>query len=283
MKISLALSYTSFLHYITAPEDIKMIFHYNNSFIYYTVQGSGPALLLLHGFMESSTMWNKIASTFYETRTVITLDFPGHGNSAIVAAEHTMELFAEITNALLDHLQIETCTAVGHSMGGYVVMAMAELFPKKIEKLVLLNSTPTEDSQDRKLNRERALELVPKVKDAFVSMAISNLFSKTAHEKFQSEIEHLKAEALRMIPKGITAAIKGMKNRKDRTSVLIDFSKPKYIICGTEDPILPLQDCKTISKNTNSKLFEVEGGHMSCIEEADSIVKIVHFIENNCS
>lgn len=267
---------------LTAPEDIKMIFHYNNSLINYNVQGSGPTLLLLHGFLESSTMWERIATTFHKTRTVITLDFPGHGKSDTIAAEHTMELFAEITNALLEHLKIKNCTIMGHSMGGYVAMAMVDLFPQKVEKLILLNSTPAEDSQERKLNRERALKLIPNAKDAFVGMAIVNLFSETARTKFKTEIEQLKTEALRMTTKGITATIKGMKNRKDRTAILNSFSKPKFMLCGTQDPILPLQACKTTSKDTNSKLFEVEGGHMSHLESYNEIIKIVHFIENNC-
>ncbi len=259
-----------------------MIFHHNNAVIYYNVQGSGPAILLLHGFLESSTMWSQIAPEFYDRRTIITLDFPGHGKSSVVSEEHTMELFAEITRALLLHLDIKKYTVVGHSMGGYVAMAMAELFPEQIEKLVLLNSTPAEDAPERKLNRERALQLVPKAKDAFVSMAISNLFAENARILFQSEIEHLKTEALKIPVQGIIAAIKGMKNRKDRTATLKDFQKPKFMICGIEDPILPLQECRIITEHSNTRLFELKGGHMSHIENLDETVKIVHFIEFNC-
>lgn len=246
------------------------------------MQGSGPALLLLHGFLESSTMWTEIAAAFQKTHTVITLDFPGHGKSDVIASGHTMEVFAEITNALLEHLKIAHCTVLGHSMGGYVAMALVELFPQKVEKLILLNSTPAEDSPERKLNRERALQLVPKTRSAFVSMAITNLFSENARVEFQNEIEQLKAEALQMTTQGITAAIKGMKDRKDRTAVLKTFSKPKYILCATQDPILPLQECIIIAKATNSELFKLDGGHMSSIEQTASIVKIMHFIEKKC-
>lgn len=272
------------VHFCTTKdlEDIKMIFQYNNSAIYYTKQGGGPVLLLLHGFLESSTMWKEIAPTFLDTRTIITLDFPGHGKSNSVAEEHTMELFAEIVNALLNHLNIKKCSVVGHSMGGYVAMALVELFPAKIEKLVLLNSTPAEDSKERKLNRERALQLIPKAKDTFIGMAISNLFAETAREKFQIEIEDLKTEALEMTTEGITAAIKGMKNRKDRSAVLKSFPKPKFMICGIADPILPIQECKIITEDSGARLFELQVGHMSHIEDTTSIIEIVHFIENNC-
>ena len=188
----------------------------------------------------------------------------------------------ETVNALLAHLTITTCTLIGHSMGGYVAMAMVELFPQKIEKLVLLNSTPAEDAPERKENRARALELVPKVKDAFVTMAIGNLFAENSRQKLTKEIARLKDEALQMTPEAITAAIKGMKNRKDRTQILKNFTKPKFMICAAQDPIIPISECKIIAKTTNSKLFEVDGGHMSHLEKLNSITKILHFIENIC-
>ncbi|RDK88216.1 alpha/beta fold hydrolase [Marinirhabdus gelatinilytica] len=259
-----------------------MIFHYNNSSIYYTAQGSGPTIVLLHGFLESSTMWEQIVPTLVSKRKIITIDFPGHGASDAIAEEHTMELFAEVVFTLLDHLQISTVTLIGHSMGGYVAMAMAEAHPERIEKLVLLNSTPAADSEERKLNRARALKLVPKAKEAFVSMAITNLFTEVSRQKLQPEIESLKTEALQMTAQGITAAIAGMKNRKDRTEVLKSFTSPKFMICGTEDPILTFQECKSIANTSDCRLFELESGHMSHLEKFQEIVKILHFVENIC-
>lgn len=228
-------------------------------------------------------MWSKIAPKFYKTHKVITLDFPGHGKSEILSDAHTMELFAEMVISLLDHLRIEKTTLIGHSMGGYVAMAILELCPQKIEKLVLLNATPAEDSQERKENRERALQLVPKVKDAFITMAIGNLFTETHKKKFASKIETLKKEALSMTTEAIVKTIKGMKDRKDHIRTLKDFSKPKFMICGIADPILPIQECKKIAESTNSKLFELEGGHMSHLENFNILVKILHFIEKNGS
>jgi pimeloyl-ACP methyl ester carboxylesterase len=263
-------------------EDRKMIFHYHTSPIYYTLSGKGPALVLLHGFLESSTMWEMIVPEFETDHTVLTLDLPGHGKSASISETHTMECMADVLLSLLTHLNISEAIFVGHSMGGYVLMALAEVAPSKISKLVLLNSTPSEDTPERKANRERALLLVPKAKDAFVSMAISNLFSEKNRIAFASTIERSKKEALTFPLEGILAAIKGMKDREDRTHILATFSNEKHMIAALEDPILPFSDCISISEETNTPLHSVAGGHMSHVENFVKIVKIVRLIVNNC-
>ncbi|HBR53652.1 MAG TPA: alpha/beta hydrolase [Flavobacteriaceae bacterium] len=259
-----------------------MIFSYHHTPIYYNSQGNGPVLMLLHGFLESSTMWDSLLPEITKTYRVITFDFPGHGKTPSISKVHGMELFAEITSALLAQLGIAEATIIGHSMGGYVAMAMAEKYPGQIKKLILLNSTPAPDSQARIENRERALALVPKAKDAFVGMAITNLFNEASRIKFEKEISALKAEALTFPLEGITAAIAGMKDRKDRTMVLKSFSKPKYMICGVHDPILPIDDCKKIAEQTKTEFFSVNGSHMNHIENTTEIVKILHLIENKC-
>ena len=259
-----------------------MIFHYRTTPIYYTLKGNGPAMVFLHGFLEHSGMWDAILPEFKANHTLLTVDFPGHGQSGNVAAVHNMELMAEVVQALLDHLDIPKATFVGHSMGGYVVMALAELAPKKISKLVLLNSTPAEDSPARKQNRERALQLVPRAKDAFVGMAINNLFSEKARMTYAVEIEKLKQQALQFPLEGILAAIEGMKDRKDRVGVLSSFTGDKHMICGTDDPILSYTTCKKIARQTETTFHEVSGGHMSHLENTVKIVKILLLIENNC-
>ncbi len=156
-----------------------MIFYYHTTPIYYQKQGNGPAIVLLHGFLESSTMWNNIAPILSKKNTVITIDFPGFGKSDTVADTHSMELLATITSEILNIEKVENAVLIGHSMGGYVSLAFAALFPKKTQKLILLNSSPDQDSIERKENRNRALAIIDKNKDAFVNMAINNLFTNT--------------------------------------------------------------------------------------------------------
>ncbi len=257
---------------------IAMIYNYKNIPIYYKTVGKGSAIVLLHGFLESSNMWESLIPHLAKNNLIITIDFPGHGKSGVISEIHTMELMAEVVDRTLQHLQISSAAFVGHSMGGYVALAFAELFPEKVEKIILLNSTPAADSDDRKENRDRALKIIDQNPQAYISMAIRNLFAESSFEKFTSEIKSLIMEAHSFPTEGIKAAIKGMRERKDRTKVLKDFNKGKYMIIAKEDPILPISDAKKLGEFCGVSVKIIEGGHMSMIENHDFIVKYLRFI-----
>ncbi|MEM0517882.1 alpha/beta fold hydrolase [Aequorivita flava] len=250
-----------------------MTFNFKNTRIHYEVFGEGPAVVLLHGFLESSTTWKPLISQLSEHNTVITLDFPGHGNSGVLAQSFTMEIMATVIAQLLLRLNISTATFIGHSMGGYIALAYAELFSENIEKLVLLNSSPAADSEARKNNRNRALKVIDKSPKAYISMAISNLIAETSREKYSAEINQLKAEAYTFPVEGIKAAIKGMRDRKDRTEVLKNFGKEKHVLLAADDPILPVLEVKELAENCNATVKVIAGGHMSLIENKDSVAK----------
>src|SRR5690606_26877961 len=207
-----------------------MTFNFNNIPVYYETFGNGPAIVLLHGFLESSTMWKPLIPELSKNHFTITIDFPGHGKSGVISEIHSMELMTEVVNEMLKYLHVPAATFIGHSMGGYVSLAYAELFPEKVEKLVLLNSTPAADSEERKENRDRALKIIDQNAKAYIGMAIGNLFAETSREKFTAEIDALKKEAYSFPMEGIKAAIKGMRDRKDRTEVLRQFNKEKFMV-----------------------------------------------------
>lgn len=251
-----------------------MILDYNHTQIYYTIQGQGPALVLLHGLLESSTMWNRFIPEIAEGKTIISIDLPGHGKSGCLSDVHSMELMAEVLQSILEKHDINSISIIGHSMGGYVALAFTELYNHKVDKLVLLNSTSAGDSDERKHNRDRAIKVIAQNPDAFISMAICNLFGESAQDQYAMEIQKLKKEAATFPIEGIIATIRGMKNRKDRSFVLKDFRNEKIMICGKEDPIIPYEVSKNLALQTDSKLKTVSGGHMSLIEKLEEIVKI---------
>lgn len=256
-----------------------MIAYYNHTPVYYKVYGNGPALVLLHGFLESSTMWEMLIPKLSKKNKVITLDLPGHGNSGYISETHTMELMAEVVNTIMENLNITRANFMGHSMGGYVILAYVEKYNTKVNKLILLNSTTVEDSIERKQNRDRALSILKTNPKTFIGLAMKNFFAESTRDKFTVEIEKLKNEALLFPLNGITAAIKGMKHRKNRTQILKNFSQEKFFICGIEDPIIPISTSEKLAKLSKAKLFRVEGGHMSVYENYEEIVKILHFID----
>ena len=113
---------------------------YKNTKISFTDEGKGTAVVLLHGFLENKTMWKAFVPELSKKYRVITVDLLGHGETECLGYVHAMEDQADMLFALLLHLKIRKVVLVGHSMGGYVALAFAELYPDYMKGLFLLNS-----------------------------------------------------------------------------------------------------------------------------------------------
>jgi len=253
---------------------------YKNITIDYTATGKGTAVVLLHGFLENQTMWQYLAPVLATKYRVITIDLLGHGNTDCLGYVHTMEDQADMVHHVLHELKIRKSVLIGHSMGGYVALAFAELYPDNVKGLVLLNSTSRADSDERKLNRDRAIAAVKQNYTAFVRMSIANLFSEDNREKLAETIENVKLEALKTPLQGIVAALEGMKIRNDR-EVLLHFGPyPIALILGKKDGVLPYDDNVTQVENTRVQLTTFPDGHMSHLENQKALEKtIVSFLK----
>ncbi|GAA3759276.1 alpha/beta hydrolase [Flavobacterium ginsengiterrae] len=248
---------------------------YKNTNISFTDSGEGTAVVLLHGFLENKKMWTEYVDLFSKKNRVITIDLLGHGESDSLGYVHEMEENANVVNHVLEHLKIEKAIILGHSMGGYVGLAFAELYPEKILKLVLQNSTSKEDSQEKKLNRTRAIKAVKQNYISFVSLAAANLFSENNRTRLTEEIEKVKTEALKTPLQGIIASLEGMKIRKDREWLLKENRFPVLLILGKKDPVLNYEESLSQTQNTSVKLVSFEDGHMSQIENKDELKSIL--------
>ncbi len=256
-----------------------MITYFKDTPIHYTISGNGPHLVLLHGFLLGPSHWDPILPELAKKNKVLIIDLPGHGSSGTIAKEHSMELMADTVHHILIENSIDKANFIGHSMGGYITLAYAEKYPNYIQDIVLLNSTSRADSPERKINRERAIDIINNNTEIFVKMAIRVLFPEERKETMAIQIDTLIREASTYSAIGIKAAIKGMKNRKDRTSILKSFPGNKYLIHGVEDPLITLKETKKAANDSNTRLFEVKSGHMSLLENKDEIVKIMYFID----
>ena len=248
---------------------------YKNTTISYSDTGKGTAVVLLHGFLENQTMWKELTPILSNKNRVITIDLLGHGATECLGYVNSMEDNAEIVKAVLSHLRIRKAILVGHSMGGYVALAFAELYPATIKGMVLLNSTSKEDSAERKHNRDRAIKAVKQNYINFVRLSIANLFSENNRERLEKEIEKVKSEALKTPLQGIVASLEGMKIRKDREFILHESEYPKLLILGEKDGVLIYIDNLAQIENTNTELITFPDGHMSHIENKEELEKVI--------
>ncbi|MDN3708325.1 alpha/beta hydrolase [Myroides ceti] len=246
-------------------------FIYKNTTIYYKDSGKGNALIFLHGFLEDHTMWKNLATSFETKYRIISVDLLGHGQSGCLGYIHTMEDHADMLFSLLTELRLRKVSLIGHSMGGYIALAFAELYPDYVRNLVLINSSARADSEERKNNRDRAIEVVKRNSDAFIKMAISNLFLSEFQETLKKEIEESIATGLRTPVQGIIASLEGMKIREDR-EVLLHFGPyPKLMINGIHDTVIAIDDIKDQTVGTEVETLFLNGGHMSVLEHPNEV------------
>jgi pimeloyl-ACP methyl ester carboxylesterase len=248
---------------------------YKNTQISYSDSGKGTAVVLLHGFLENKTMWNTYVAELSKRNRIITIDLLGHGKTESLGYIQTMEENADVVHEVLSKLRIRKAILVGHSMGGYVALAFAELYPEKMKGLVLLNSTSKEDSPERKKNRDRAIKAVKKDYETFIRLSIANLFSEDNREILIKEIEAVKIQALQTPLQGIVASLEGMKVRKDREFLLHTTTYPKLLILGKKDPVLNYEENLEQIKGTDVELVTFEDGHMSSIENQAKLLTVL--------
>ncbi len=246
---------------------------HKNTNIHFTSIGKGNAVVLLHGFLENSSMWQEVAQELSKRKRVICIDLLGHGQTGNLGYIHSMEDQAQMVKAVLNHLKLRKYVFVGHSMGGYVALAFAKLFPESVKGLCLMNSSALPDSEEKKLSRNRALKALKKNHKLFISEAIPMLFAEKNREIYGNEIEQIIKEALQLSSQGIIAALEGMKSRKNQTSIYKMAQFPIQMIIGKQDPALDYDSLISQTKNTKVKVIEFPDGHMSHIENKDSLIK----------
>jgi pimeloyl-ACP methyl ester carboxylesterase len=108
--------------------------------VHYLKAGQGPAVLLLHGYAETSRMWRPIIPRLAQSSTVIAPDLPGIGDSAIPANGIDITRAADLIHALARSLGIANAKVVGHDIGLMVAYGYAARFPTEVTKLALMDA-----------------------------------------------------------------------------------------------------------------------------------------------
>jgi len=245
--------------------------------INYSDDGTGKCIVLLHGFLESDDIWNDYVDKLSEHYRVICVDLPGHGLSSVLADEHSMDMMAEEVYNILEILGVRKILLVGHSMGGYVSCAFAAKYPELLKGLVLLHSQAADDSDEEKLNRDRTIEIVEKDKASFIAQFTPSLFAPANLEKFQKEVDALKAIALDTPKEGILAALRGMKSRRNHVETIKELKIPVMVIAGDQDSRIPLEKIKgQFGSSPHIRLEVIKGcGHMGFVEASAQVLQLI--------
>lgn len=241
-------------------------------------------IVLLHGYLESLNIFERLAFLLKSNLRVVTIDLPGHGVSEVKSDIHTMEFLADVVADTLRVLHIEKAIILGHSLGGYVALAFAERHIDMLSGLILLSSTPYADSPERKLDRDREIKLIQSgKKDTIATLFPSQGFAPQNVKKYDWAVDEIAEQIYLTEDDGAIAILRGMRDRADRSKLLASLSVPKLLIFGRNDAYLDNETAnKMIAENPSAKVKWLENsGHMGFIEEEQTTADTIIDFANN--
>jgi pimeloyl-ACP methyl ester carboxylesterase len=244
--------------------------------LHFFEKGQGPALLFLHGFCETGEMWRHFADSLSTQYRVVCPDLPGFGNSPLSDSIQSLEEVAERLEHFLDDQHIQHPIVLGHSLGGYVALALLERMGDRIHAIGLLHSTAYADDLEKKEMRNRVLIFLNKHGAAkFVSSFVPQLFPEHRREELADAMAHAIEDGQRSSLEGLLAYTVAMRDRQDRIAILKQFDGPKLLLAGTVDGSVKIESSRA-QQHAFTHYIELEGvGHLGMIEEKEKTLSIV--------
>ncbi|MFD6448980.1 alpha/beta fold hydrolase [Promicromonospora sp. NPDC060204] len=244
--------------------------------------GGGVPLVLLHGFPLDHRMWAACAEYLPPGVRAIAVDLPGAGHSDLDGFPPSIEHIADAVYLTMTDAGEGNAVVVGHSMGGYVALALAERHPGFVAGLGLVNTKSTADTEEARAKRLRIAAAVDasQTVDAVLGMP-ANLVGATSTEHRRNLFPVLDSWIRAQSPAGVAWSQRAMASRPDRTYVLDRLDAPVAVVVGAEDSITPLAEAEHMVRAAGSPLGPAMGdaaltlvpgaGHLSVVEEPQAV------------
>jgi pimeloyl-ACP methyl ester carboxylesterase len=240
--------------------------------------GSGTPVLLIHGFPFTSRMWRPQLGAGLGAR-LRAPDLPGFGASAAIEPPYSVERLAKACLAVLDANGISEPAVVGGlSMGGYIALAAARLFPQRLRGLMLLSTRAGADGAEAKANRDKAIATA---REQGPAPAGDGMYPKLLAPGNYSEQPAVAAE-LKEIMKGATTdgvvmALTAMRDRPDSTPALAGIGVPTLIVHGEEDQVIPKSEAEAMAAAIPGSTLHLiaKAGHLPNLEQTAEFNRVV--------
>lgn len=237
----------------------------------YDDNGSGPAVILLHGYPFNRSLWNEQVEALKQSHRVITPDLRGFGETD-ASETATMSQMADDVAKLMDGLEIQSAIIGGLSMGGYVVLAFEKKYPARVKGLVLADTRPQGDTEEAKKTRaEQANQAKTQGMNGIADGMLPKLLTTETVSKRPELVKRVREMMVKTKPAGAAAALMAMAGREDHTARLSQITVPTLIIVGREDSITPVKDSQTMHDQiSGSRLVVIpNAAHVSNLEQTN--------------
>ena len=260
----------------------KQIIYNNAVFSYYT-SGNGKPVLLMHGFAEDHSIWNHQIKSLSEKYYVIAPDLLGTNKSTYLEKENVSIVdYAMAIKEIIIAEQIDKLVMIGHSMGGYIILAYLQLYPNDLLAIGLVHSSIFADDQQKKETRLKAMDFIRDNSGAtFLKTSIPGLFYDT--QKHVKDITLLIQKSMNITEKSLIQYYRVMRERPDQSQMISKVTIPVLIIAGIHDQAIPFSVSQKqfhVSPITYVKLLK-KSAHMGMIEETENVNRFLSFFIDN--
>ena len=219
----------------------------NNLAITYDILGKGPSILLLHGWGDDHNTYKKLAPILSDRYQLISLDLPGFGRSQSPDKAWDLDDYADIVEAFLNKLNINTFAIIGHSNGGALAIRGLSTGKLKANKLVLIASAGVRNTHKV---RKHIVKIIAKVGKVFTVW-----MSRSTREKLQKKLYGTVGSDLLLKPE-LKETFK-LTVRQDIQNDAKELNIPVLLINADRDPAIPLEDGKRLNELINGSVLEV--------------------------
>jgi len=236
-------------------------------------EGTGPAIVLLHGFPLSKETWDAQAAALQPHARVIRFDFRGLGTSGVTPGPYLMESLAGDVAGVLDALEIERAVIAGHSLGGYVAFAFYRMFAERCLGLGAVCTRASADEPAAAAAREELATLAEAQGIGPVAAAfLPRYFAPRVYAESPAQVARARAIIERTDPRGAAAMLRGMAARVSSEDLLAEIDVPACVIAGREDAIVPVAEARALAAALPNAAFELlDCGHFALFESPDGV------------
>lgn len=249
--------------------------------------GSGPVVVLLHGFPLDRTLWTPLVDALRSTHRLIVPDLRGHGRSGLPEdGTSSIDGMAHDVLETLNALDIREPVVVGGlSMGGYVALSLALHHPDRLSALMLFDTRSDPDTPEIAQRREvlaEAVEGAGSIEPVIAAM-LPQLFSPITRAQHPDRIERIREVMAAQTPRHVAATLRGLAVRPGRTEELPSLAVPTLFLFGRDDEITPPSVGRAMAKRVAGSTFvEVpDAGHLAPIENPEAVRSAVHHFLNS--
>jgi len=243
---------------------------------HYEISGSGPAVLFAHSLGSDHSIWDAQKSALAGRHTVIAYDIRGHGKTPATPGAYDFDLLADDALALMDALRIARASFVGISLGGMIGQALALKAPRRLEKLVLADTTAAYPPEARASWPERIRQIEASGLEPLVQPTLERWFT-AAFRAAQPEVVARIGELIRRTPPagyvGCCHAIAAL----DFAARLKEIATPTLVLVGEQDAGTPPAMAEALAAGIPGARCVVinNAAHLANIEQAEAFNRLL--------